>query len=298
MTSFWSGDDWESYCHELLAARHGPDYQRVPDTVAGDWGIEGYVPHASQGHLYQCYAAEEPLSTSELYEKQRKKMTADISKLKANLPDVASLLVPAKVSRWVLLVPRVEDKQILVHASNKAAQIRKLCDPAVSDDFSIRVHTADDFPTERRLIGDGQRLPMPEPVFDDGMPLLDPGISTEELDVKLGKLATVAGPGVIDSLRREFLVRHVRGSQVDRNLRQFHPVPWERWNHARRSLENSLTIDQHTNPAPPHERMSVLEERLAEHARTSVPGIGLVHSEELARGTVAGWLVDCPLDFA
>lgn len=60
----WSGDDWQAYCDELLIARCGADYQRIPDEL-GDYGAEGVT---SDGCAVQAYAAEEVVDSKKLYE--------------------------------------------------------------------------------------------------------------------------------------------------------------------------------------------------------------------------------------
>ncbi len=165
MTASWTGGEWQGYCRELLAARHGAHYQPVPDSVAGDWGIEGFT---SSGTVYQCYAPEEPLTSKQLYAKHRSKVTADLGKLRKNVDNVSQLVSPAELDCWVLLVPRVEDKAILEHAAKKAQEIRDLSLTGVSESFVVRVHTAADFPSECRQIDDALsiapvRLRIPSP---------------------------------------------------------------------------------------------------------------------------------------
>lgn len=69
-----SGEEWQDWANKLLTCHYGPtEYQRVPDNDRGDAGIEGFT--LSNGHAYQAYGCEEPLSTSERHAKQRDKMT-------------------------------------------------------------------------------------------------------------------------------------------------------------------------------------------------------------------------------
>ena len=78
-----SGEEWQGWANQLLTQRYGPaEYQKVPDNMRGDAGIEGFTLNA--GHAYQAYGCEEPISAAERYEKQRDKMTRDINKFVAN----------------------------------------------------------------------------------------------------------------------------------------------------------------------------------------------------------------------
>jgi hypothetical protein len=61
----WEGNDWQEHVLTLLRSHYDPgQFQDVPDNHVGDFGIEGY---SLDGCVYQCYAAQEPLSTNARY---------------------------------------------------------------------------------------------------------------------------------------------------------------------------------------------------------------------------------------
>ena len=73
-----TGTQWQDWADMLLQRHYGSGgYQKIPDKVKGDAGIEGF---SMSGCAYQVYGPEEPLSTSERYEKHRNKITRDINK--------------------------------------------------------------------------------------------------------------------------------------------------------------------------------------------------------------------------
>ena len=91
-----SGSDWEDWANQLLSYHYGPtEYQRVPDRDRGDAGIDGFS--RENGHAYQAYGCEEPISTAARYAKQRDKMTDDIAKF-INNGDVLKRLFGTSVS--------------------------------------------------------------------------------------------------------------------------------------------------------------------------------------------------------
>jgi hypothetical protein len=84
------GDDWQQWANRILSAHYGPlEYQQVPDHDRGDAGIEGFT--RTDGHAYQAYGCEEPISTAERYAKQRDKVTQDIGKFILNRATLARL---------------------------------------------------------------------------------------------------------------------------------------------------------------------------------------------------------------
>lgn len=294
MTMQWGGEEWQTYCGELFAVRHGEHYQPVPDTVRGDWGIEGFN---SEGTLYQCYAPEEPLTSKDLHEKLRDKVTADLSKLRTNLTTIRSLVDPSPIRCWVLVVPRVEDKEILVHCQNKAAQIRNDVLDGVDEGFVIRVVTDDHFAAERNALGATSVIQFPEggSPTEDEVETFAADVDLDALDAKLQKLNS--GTGDIQRLRGEILRHFLSGEQLDEWLRRYHGTLWERWNHDREALRRTLTTTQLTSGHAPAVRMETVRNELREFAIRDIPALQGGDVLTLTWGAIATWLVDCPLDF-
>src|SRR5207253_2656038 len=99
----------------------GDDLVEVPDKDRGDAGIEAYTV---SGNAYQCYSPEEPLTVSQRYEKQRTKMTTDIGKFIGNGAKLSAILGVVKVRRWILLVPVVDSREIVVHSVEQTERVR------------------------------------------------------------------------------------------------------------------------------------------------------------------------------
>src|SRR5437870_4568866 len=86
----WEGNDWQEHVLTLLRSHYDPgQFQDVPDNHVGDFGIEGY---SLDGCVYQCYAAQEPLSPNARYEAQRDKITTDLTKFIDNHVDLEKVL--------------------------------------------------------------------------------------------------------------------------------------------------------------------------------------------------------------
>ncbi|MXZ00349.1 hypothetical protein F4Y93_06740 [Candidatus Poribacteria bacterium] len=293
-----SGEEWENYCNELFATRHASDYQRVPPRVHGDWGIEGYT---SDGVLYQCYAPVEPLSIPDLHVKLRDKVTADIGKLIKNAHVIVGLLAPTEIRRWVLVTPRVEDKAILEHAKAKETMVRNQSIPGVASDFAIRIFTSEDFAAERRRLGEALSTYFPRLDAGSDEALLDfassEEIALDDLEAKLRKLETLGTEEDVRSLRAEFLRFLVEGEQADEYLRRFHPSLWERWNGARESTRKTLKMSELASGDAPSVRLKSVRDGLIEAASRPASIFPEGVATQLAHGTLARWLVDCPLDF-
>ena len=56
------------------------------------------------------------------------------------------------IHEWVLVVPLLEDKDVVRHAREKAAEIKALGLPFIADDFQATVKTASDFARAQQLL--------------------------------------------------------------------------------------------------------------------------------------------------
>src|SRR5438477_81515 len=131
----WLGspDEWQQLVVKLLKMRYSTgEFIEVPDTVHGDCGIEGF---GRDGKAYQCYAAEEPLSTAELTKRQKVKISRDLGKLKTNAPTLLSICGTTRLRHWIFVVPRWEDKDLQAYAEEKATEIRHAGLAFIAPDF-------------------------------------------------------------------------------------------------------------------------------------------------------------------
>ncbi len=278
----WSGDDWEVYSEQLLVIRYGVTFQPVFDRDRGDWGIEGYV--TQEASVFQCYAAEDARDATDLYEKQRDKMTTDLNKLVSNRASIAEAM-GCTVKIWVMLVPDSDSKRILEHAGRKQAEIRADGHLEIAPDFVIRVLTHREFEAEKAQLSAGLLL-LPEP----GGEIVD----TPILEELIGK-ADVLAPEASGDLVESFVQHYLRGQGLLQTIKSNYPEVWTGLDMAIRARERgletaSLMAGETTPPLP--SLVDDLEARVA----SAAPGLGNGQALEIAWGTLADWLIRCPLD--
>ncbi|MFJ7976660.1 hypothetical protein ACIQZI_13305 [Peribacillus sp. NPDC096379] len=143
----WEGKEWENHIQLLLKRHHGTDYQDVSDEDGGDYGLEGF---SLDGCVYQCYAAKEPVTTEELYENQRDKITRDINKFVKNKSHLTKIFGELQIKRWILVVPRYKSARLLKHTEKKSQEVRQEKLPYVANDFKVLVITDDYFKVEQQ----------------------------------------------------------------------------------------------------------------------------------------------------
>jgi hypothetical protein len=294
-----SGDNWQQLIVSLLKIRYAlGEFIEIPDKVRGDCGIEGFV---RDGKAFQCYAAEEPLSVGELTTKQKNKITKDLGKLRSNSDKLISILGATKLSRWILIVPRWEDKDLHSHAESKASEIRAASLPYIANDFAPAIVTSDDFVVERQKLvvagKDSLRI-----IISD----VDPGQCADWADQNdnlignLDRKALAICKGNIArarKLRDEFVRHYLQGYNALDRLRSLYPDLYEMALRIKSDKENFLAAESAIpDSLPPQKMMEVLEAFKAELAK-AMPGMSDYSRKQLVYEAVSDWLLRCPLDF-
>ncbi|EIP98813.1 hypothetical protein OpiT1DRAFT_03282 [Opitutaceae bacterium TAV1] len=293
----WDGDDWQKHITTLLNLRYGARYTAIPDKDQGDWGLEGF---SHDGVAYQCYAAQEPLSTADLTEKQRDKITRDIKKFCDNSQDLARILGQLRIEVWGLVVPRCNSKHLLVHAETKAAEVRNRNLGIVAPAFRISVMTDEAFQAERAKLACDVAQKLPVNVRD--IPDLEvDNWSTQNtslnsvLTSKLRKLN--CSTEVQNSLKTQ-LIRHFLEGQ---NLLQFfhdnYPEVYEQLQSCKSNRERIVKTNSLLNNSSAPIQVKGLFEEYQCRILEDVKAVNASNADILAYEAIADWLIRCPLDF-
>lgn len=163
----FNGSTWEALCQQVFKRKYQAEcYQQMP-VSPGDYGIEGYT--SDTGWAFQCYCPEKHYDRTELYEKQRDKITGDLRKLKDNETELQARLGSTKISRWVFVTPEIDRNALLAHAKTKEAEVRAWSLSILTDDFTVLLQDGDHYLVEINEVraAAGEAL-----VFDDAVPAL------------------------------------------------------------------------------------------------------------------------------
>ena len=94
----FDGSSWEALCQKIFKRKyHEDDYQPIPASP-GDFGLEGFTLKTGWG--FQCYCPDKHYERSELYEKQRDKITADLGKLKTYQTELLARTGCTQLTHW------------------------------------------------------------------------------------------------------------------------------------------------------------------------------------------------------
>ena len=291
----WDSGDWESFALRLVQVRHGPqNVQTVPDKVRGDAGIE-YL--TTDGCCYQCYAPEQSSDTKKATSAMKQKAARDLAKLKEKEDTVVRLLGERKLTRWILLCPFLDDKSVIAHVQTKARSLSLSELSFFSADFYPLVQSLNDFEVELETLR-GRSLGIPIDVTVPSHETTSTLLQTvgTPIDIKLKR----GFPNVRAGRRRDWAHSYVRAhlmcADTLERLKQEFPDLWESYRRALSVEEVRLgTVGPSLQDASTqlNGELKRLEDMLSNVLRSLDP----VTISTLAQGTVATWLMECPLDF-
>lgn len=294
----WQGNDWESWCMQLVRRTYGRDkVQPVPARHKGDLGIEAFT---HDGHAFQCYAVEEPVSTKERYEKQRDKLTRDIGKLYARQEEFVKLLGDVKIHCYFLMLPLWDSKELVQHATGKAAEVRGWNLPFVErTKFRIMITDDDAFADARgELLARAPELVPISPVNnDDARAWIDSNLQPyETMDRKLRHV--FGEPEKRKRYIEHLLVKHIESGNTLTKLRARYPDQWESVVSCIHGRESLLELEHLDGSSPPSTNLvkEIVQHLRSDLARDAGP-VGEKAITGLAWGAIADWLIRCPLDF-
>ena len=291
----WDSTEWEQFALRLVQVRHGPhSVQQVPDNVRGDAGIEFLT---TEGYCYQCYAPAQSADTAKAASAMKQKATRDLRKLNYNASTIEELLGTRKLTRWILLCPFLDDKSVISHIRAKTDAFSIPTLKFVSEDFHALVQSLHDFENELTTLRSLSR----------GIPINMQLPSSEQTSIHFRKVGTQIDtklergfPNLRIDLRnkraREYTRAHLLSENALEQLKYEFPELWEAYRRALTSEEIRLqTVGSGSGDAS--EQLNRELERLETKFSRALPSLDSVTITTLSTGTLATWLIECPLDF-
>lgn len=294
----WNPDDWESFALSLLQGRHGAlEVQKIPAKHKGDYGIDYLCTKESVA--YQCYAVDEPIDISKRAERQKTKITNDLSKLVKNHQEVGKLFHGAPIKHWVLLVPLHDSKDVNLHCAKKTKDLRETGCVALDPTFETKVHDISAFPNEavqngiRSLSTVNLSVPMPSQSELDSWAVG----SSDLLTNASKKLEKRASPDQLDDFVAEAVRSFLQGNALLDALRSSSPELHERVVSAIRSRSRRLQFAGPKTGDTAGEILDMELDALIDAMKESAPSLSTENAEQIAYGAICEWIMRCPLDF-
>jgi hypothetical protein len=292
----WDGDGWQSFALQLVQRRHGAqNVQPVPDRVRGDAGIEFF---STDGCLYQCYAPEEVGDTAKAASGMKAKGNRDLQKLIANQSAIANILQSLKAKRWILLVPFLDDKEVVVAIRKKGESIKGQSLAILTDDFEALVQSQADFLGEieqLRLMSLGPPLRIQDPT-DDQVRAKAVGEMSFRLAEKLGRAFPESDKDEIEKRKAGYIRAHLMRENILESLRTDHALLWERSLNCLNAEERRL-VAAGSGSGQPGQQITDSIVRIEQSLHNDLPSLPRSTATDVAVGTISDWLFRCPLDF-
>jgi hypothetical protein len=292
-TPEFEGNEWDEFCRQALARKYGTAWQKIPAKNGGDWGLEGFV--RGEGIVVQCYA-DDSVSNRDRTRKQKGKLTADVPKLNKYSEELGARLAMV-VHTYLFLVPSFDDKDLLVHADQKAEMARGWGLPWIAPAFAISVHDIDFLRAEWDALRGGLRAVLDLTNAVAIAPPREGGALVATLRRKLGAIPRLAGdPAQSQTWRQSLLSDFVHGTGLLLKLDQTSPQYADRITKIVDGRE--LRLARRTHASEPVDDLNALTADLADAIHRDIGSIDDDDAATMAGAIVADWLMRCPLEYA
>ncbi|QRF14246.1 hypothetical protein [Klebsiella africana] len=299
----FDGSSWEALCQQIFKRKYQEDdYQPIPASP-GDFGLEGFTLKTGWG--FQCYCPDKHYERSELYEKQRDKITADLGKLKTYQTELLARLGSTQLTHWVFVTPEFDRNSLISHARTKEELVRSWNLPFISDDFTILLYDGDNYIIEINEIRSalGESL-----IFDDVIPVLAELESTEEeyeknIKRKSIKRLSIKSEASNFTNRVHALSQHTLESFLScdgyfRRIESTAPAIYVRLVRLINEFENYVVETSYTWTGTAEELTLKVRDSLEKKIKADLsPEFDETNASKVSRLMTARWLAICELDY-
>jgi hypothetical protein len=291
----WDGKEWQRFSKQLVQVRHLPqNVQDIPDRVQGDAGLEFIT---SDGCCYQSYAPEEISDVAKAASAMKSKGARDLRKLIKNRQKILSILGDRKISRWILLCPFLDNKDVISHLQTVAKEVKGAGLDFLASDFCALVQCQEDFETELQQLrakAAGVPLPIKKPSLDQ----ISTTISKldQRVEGKLKRAFPLDDPSRTEARKKNFVYAHVERENVLSDLRDEYPDFWEAATECIDTEERRLEMAG-AEGATASQQINSSIDRVEKSLKNQVPGLSERQVASISQGQVGTWLIECPLDF-
>jgi hypothetical protein len=296
----WDPNEWEQHVYGLLQDRHGPlNVHKVPARHKGDHGLDYYS--LEDQVAYQCYAVQEPCEVAARADKQKAKITTDLNKFCTKKAELSGMFGSVQMARWVLVVPLHDSSQLNAHSTAKTAEVKSFELAYVAPNFQVMVQDLESFDVLSRAARTSARR---------AISILTSPTSLQEIEDWSSASETLVSTLKVKLAKRVGTDAHKLDESVDLAVRWF------------LDRENALEALRSTAPQIHEALMGVILRHGQKLSFYGPPAVGVAHqilrseldapvaalraevpnftdasAHQLAIGTLADWLMRCPLDF-
>lgn len=293
-----TGEDWENICEICLQEKFKDEnFNTVPATTQGDWGLDGYT---RTGIIFQCYNPKEETTSSDLHGKLRDKINTDLKKIEEYQKDIKILMDGVKIKKWILLTYRIPNKAIHIYAKRKEDEYRNKNLEILDENFIVSVqpfsfiqHQFSQMKLSKKLSYINENI-----TYDEELEKKLDSDYLENLDRKLRYLYKNK-ENKIQHLKQNYILQYFRGIEIFIKLQEDLPEDCQKYMDLIKTVEIGLSekillADEGKEKETFLKIKEDLENRIKENFSENYESQVL---DKLRDYQISFWLLHCPLNF-
>lgn len=296
----FDGRSWERLCQKVFKRKYVSEiYQPMPASP-GDFGIEGFT--RKTGLAFQCYCPDSHVTSSELYENQRDKMTSDLPKLRTYQEELAKRLGETKIKQWIFVTPECNRNKLLKHAEVKRKEVVGWGLSIIDEDFKVVIHDVDFYRDDFvHICGvGGSPIALTGPAEEKLAPIPHAPEYIENIKRKSkARLSAAVAVDVkkIDALISETAKKWLDGNDYFLKMSQDHPDIYQDVNDAYSLFDELVKERQASWVGDPGSLYISIRKEFSTLIDKHVPHVSAVDRAKIAEFVMARWLAICTVDF-
>lgn len=293
----FDGNSWEDLCQQCFKIRHASDGYQQMFASPGDFGIEGYTRN---GLAFQCYCPDEDYEMSQLYVKQRDKITEDLKKLKTYEAQLKERLGGCKIKIWYFVTPIARHNDLLKHATSKKSEVLNWNLSILADDFDIQIRDAEFYLNEiyqLRTINGNKLTYDIDTVKDDFIENDKMDLYNGNIDRKNRKRVRDSNQKRLTKLNNSTLSSLVKGDERLKKMMNVSPAVYIQLVRVINQYETEVNQMCATWSDEAEDLIERIKESLRHLIEKELPNLSVADQGEIVMHMVAKWIALCPLDF-
>lgn len=300
----FDGDRWEKVCQIVFKKKYEAESYFEIIASPGDYGIEGFT---RAGKAFQCYCPNEHYTQSELYEKQRDKITKDLKKLKLYEKPLQKKLGDSLINKWYFVSPSYSKNDIVDHCTTKRDEV-KSWGLSIIDNINFEVIPVDlDFlkPDIHHVLKiDEQKIdisPANPTTEDEKLNWKGKEISLVQNAQRKHKARFESSTNNLDKkvdiLTEKSVSHFLEGSGILKKWQSDYPEDFEKFIKIISQVEERVIEEcmfPHNDNNLLHEKFSTMVEA---KIKEGFPYLDQAMIQNLCNQVMADWILRCPIDF-
>jgi hypothetical protein len=254
---------------------------------------------------FQCYCPDDHYTRQELYEKQRDKITKDLSKLKSNEMELKQRLGSTTLSDWYFVTPEINKNDLLAHARTKEAEVRSWNLSILHPNFRVHLHDAEHYLVEINEILSSAGVALDFSTQPPALPDLTKNMEEYEDNIlrktKARLKSKQASPRhnyLVNQINQQTLENFLEADASFRRIQETAPTLHFKLIRLISEFEKFVVETSATWEGTADELTTMVRDKLTQRIVHDLsPQFDETNASQVSRHMVARWLAICELDY-